>query len=195
VLGVLAGLRLDRGRPWAVVHAGATAPSRRYPLEHFAEAARRLTVEDGCQVVFTGSPAEGELVEAIRTHMGAPSHSLVGRLGLEEMAALLGLAPLLISSNTGPAHMAAALGTPVVDLYALTNPQHTPWAVASRVLFHDVPCKYCYKSVCPQGHHDCLRRVPPAAVVAAARELLREAACGLAGAPAKPQAAPLTPTS
>jgi ADP-heptose:LPS heptosyltransferase len=68
--------------------------------------------------------------------------------------------------------MAAALGTPVVDLYALTNPQHTPWETPHRVLFHDVPCKYCYKSVCPEGHHDCLRRVPPEAVVRAARELL-----------------------
>lgn len=70
--------------------------------------------------------------------------------------------------------MAAAVGTPVVDLYALTNPQHTPWAVPARVLFHDVPCKYCYKSVCPEGHHDCLRRVTPESVAAAVRDLLAE---------------------
>jgi ADP-heptose:LPS heptosyltransferase len=65
------------------------------------------------------------------------------------------------------------VGTPVVDLYALTNPQHTPWQVLSRVLNHDVPCRNCHKSVCPAGHHDCLRRVPPEAVAAAAVELLR----------------------
>jgi ADP-heptose:LPS heptosyltransferase len=59
-----------------------------------------------------------------------------------------------------------------VDLYALTNPQHTPWGVPHRVLNQDVPCKYCYKSVCPQGHHDCLRRVPPAAIIRAALDLL-----------------------
>ena len=68
--------------------------------------------------------------------------------------------------------VAAAVGTPVVDLYALTNPQHTPWAVPNRVLFHDVPCKYCYKSTCPEGHHHCLRLVAPEAIVAAACELL-----------------------
>src|SRR5207302_7487370 len=90
------------------------------------------------------------------------------------LGALIALAPLLISNNTGPVHVAAAVGTPVVDLYALTNPQHTPWAVPSRVLSYDVPCKYCYKSVCPEGHHDCLRRVTPDAVVEAACELLRE---------------------
>jgi hypothetical protein len=64
--------------------------------------------------------------------------------------------------------MAAALGTPVVDLYALTNPQHTPWMVPHRVLYHDVPCRNCYKSICPLGHHNCLRLVSPDDVVSAA---------------------------
>src|SRR5262249_32235943 len=127
----------------------------------------------GCRIVFCGTDPERELVEQIRTAMRAPSHSLVALLNLAECAALVAQAPLLISNNTGPVHVAAAVGTPVVDLYALTNPQHTPWAVPSRVLFHDVPCKYCYKSVCPEKHHDCLRKVPPGAVVAAAVELLR----------------------
>ena len=77
-----------------------------------------------------------------------------------------------MSNNTGPVHIAAALGTPVVDLYALTNPQHTPWKVRCRVLFHDVPCRYCHKSVCPSGHHDCLRRVSPETVAEAACQLL-----------------------
>src|SRR5438270_259735 len=106
--------------------------------------------------------------------MAALSLSLVGCLNLPELGALLPLAPLQISNNTGPVHVAAAVGTPVVELYALTNPQHTPWAVPSRVLNHDVPCKYCYKSVCPEGHHDCLRKVTPESVVEAACDLLRE---------------------
>src|SRR5207237_1153994 len=131
-----------------------------------------LALESGYPIVFTGSDSERPLIERVRTHMEAPSHSLAGRLGLEEFAALLDQAPLLISNNTGPVHIAAAVGTPVVDLYALTNPQHTPWGVRCRVLFHDVPCRYCYKSVCPEKHHDCLRRVSPMAVVRAARELM-----------------------
>jgi lipopolysaccharide heptosyltransferase II len=165
---------IDRRRPWVVVHPGASAASRRYPPELLAEAVGQLARVYGCHVLFTGSATESALVEAIRQRMRPPSHSAAGRLHLAELAALLSLAPLLISNNTGPVHVAAAVGTPVVDLYALTNPQHTPWAVPSRVLFHDVPCKFCYKSVCPEGHHDCLRRVPPGAVVAAAVELLRE---------------------
>ena len=158
-----------------MVHPGATAASRRYPPEGFAEVARAL-MKRGCRVVFTGVGQERELVESIRAAAGVETASLAGSLDLEEMAALVSLAPLLVSNNTGPVHMAAALGTPVVDIYALTNPQHTPWLVPHRVLSHDVPCRYCYKSVCPEGHHDCLRKIAPAAVVRAAEELMAETA-------------------
>src|SRR5205085_9424931 len=100
-----------------------------------------------------------------------PSYSLAGLLDLGELAALIQLAPLLIANNTGPAHIAAALGTPVLVLYALTHPQHAPWMVNSRVLYHDVPCKFCYRSICPQAHHNCLSLVTPGEVVEAAKEL------------------------
>jgi lipopolysaccharide heptosyltransferase II len=159
--------------PYVVVHPGASAPSRRYPPEKYAAAMTLLVAGTGCQVVFTGDAAEVPLVDGIRRAMGAPSRSLAGRLSLGELGALIADADLLVSNNTGPAHLAAALGTPVVDLYALTNMQHTPWLVESRVLFHDVPCRNCHKSICPQGHNDCLRRVEPARVAHAALELLQ----------------------
>jgi len=174
---MLGELGLSQERPWTLMHPGATAPSRRYPSESFAAVARMLAGR-GWRVAFTGTADEQDLVEGIRAACGAATHSLAGLLSLEETAALISLAPLLISNNTGPVHLAAAAGTPVVDLYALTNPQHTPWMVPCRVLSHDVPCKYCYKSVCPEGHHDCLRRVSPESVVRAAEELLSEAAAG-----------------
>ena len=161
VRAMLDELDLAPDRPWLAVHCGASAASRRYPPELFAQAARMLVLEHGYELVFTGSESERPLVEHVRALLEAPSHSVVGRLDLEELAAFLAAAPLLLANNTGPVHVAAAVGTPVVDLYALTNPQHTPWHVPSRLLFHDVPCKYCYKSVCPEGHHDCLPSRPP----------------------------------
>jgi lipopolysaccharide heptosyltransferase II len=163
---------VDRRREWVVVHPGARAASRRYPPESFASACRRLVAERGCQVVLTGDASERALIDRVRAAMEIPAIAVAGELPLAELAAIIAEAPLLISNNTGPVHIAAAVGTPVVDLYALTNPQHTPWAVPHRVLSHDVPCKYCYKSVCPAGHHGCLRGVSPDAVVTAAHELL-----------------------
>jgi ADP-heptose:LPS heptosyltransferase len=96
---------------------------------------------------------------------------LAAELDLAELCAVIEAAPLLISNNTGPVHIAAAVGTPIVDLYALTNPQHQPWKVPSVVLSHDVPCRWCYSSVCPAGHHLCLVLVTPEQVVDAARVL------------------------
>jgi lipopolysaccharide heptosyltransferase II len=161
------------GRPLVVVHPGASAASRRYPAASYARAVDLLVEQSGCEALFTGDAAEADLVSTVRGAMAQPSRELVGELDLAELAALIAGADLLVTNNTGPAHVAAAVGTPVVDLYALTNPQHTPWQVRSRVLFHDVPCRNCYKSVCPAGHHDCLRLVPPERVTAAALELLQ----------------------
>jgi lipopolysaccharide heptosyltransferase II len=164
----------DLTEPWAIIHPGASAPSRRYPADGFAAAADILALDHGWGILFTGSSGEQPLIEEIRGMMDASSRSLAGRLTLPELAAVISLAPAIIVNNTGPAHIAAAVGTPVVDLYALTNPQHTPWKVPQRVLYHDVPCRFCYKSVCPQTHHDCLRRVTPDMVAGAALSLLAE---------------------
>lgn len=164
--------------PWCVLHVGATAASRRYPPAQFAEVARMLVADHGWRLVFTGAVDERPLIETVQRESGVPSLSLAGELSIAELAALIDAAPLLISNNTAPVHIAAALQTPVVDLYALTNPQHTPWMVPSRVLFHDVPCRNCYKSVCPFGHQRCLAEVQPIEVVEAALELTAlQAAC------------------
>ena len=170
-----AGVNVDE--PWVVVHPGCTAASRRYPAEHFAEVCRLLAMDQGWQIVFTGVREECALIESIQAMAGVETASLAGRLDLEQTAALLEIAPLLIANNTGPVHMAAALGTPVVDIYALTNPQHTPWQVPHRVVSHDVPCRYCYKSICPEGHHHCLRLISPDVVVRSAVDLMEEMRC------------------
>jgi lipopolysaccharide heptosyltransferase II len=166
----LANLGLLGGRRWLVVHAGASAPSRRYPAERYAELCWRLTADCGATVLLTGSAGEAEEVALIAADARA-GINLAGHLDLGELAALLAAAPLLVANNSGPMHLAAAVGTPVVCLYAQTNLQHTPWLVPSRVLFEPVPCAGCRKSVCPLGHHRCLQRVTVEAVLQAVREL------------------------
>jgi|UniRef100_C6BLV7 lipopolysaccharide heptosyltransferase II len=166
------GIRHDA--PWIVLHPGATAASRRYPPDRFARIARALAARYGCPVLVTGAPAEAELVQQVcRPGLvaGQPVLDLAGALTLGELAALIEGAALLVSNNSGPVHLAAATLTPVVDLYALTNPQHTPWAVPHAVLSHQVPCRYCYRSVCPLGHQACLTGVAEDDVIAAAQGL------------------------
>jgi lipopolysaccharide heptosyltransferase II len=168
---MLGALGLDFARPWVLLHSGATAASRRYPPALFARAVR-LLAEAGCQTVLAGSADEVDDVAAIQRIADVPTLSVAGRLDLAGLGAAMLLADVVVCNNSGPAHLAAAIGTPLVELYALTNPQHTPWMVRHTLLFHDVPCKFCYKSVCPQGHHDCLRRVDPARVAEAVLALL-----------------------
>jgi lipopolysaccharide heptosyltransferase II len=174
VAALLASLGVGDGEggTWFVLHPGATAPSRRYPPELFADAVERIVERTGASVLVTGDATEVELAERVRAGAPGRSHVLAGVLTLGELSALIAHAPVLLTNNTGPAHIAAAVGTPVVDLYALTNPQHTPWMVPSRVLSHDVPCRNCFRSICPERHHRCLLGVRPDQVADAVLELL-----------------------
>lgn len=173
----------DPAAAYLVVHPGCSASSRRYPAERFGQAAAQLAAASGLQIIFAGGPDELPEVAAALAAMtvaaaGLPGRaraiSLAGRLTIGELGALIAGARLLVCNNSGPAHLAAASRTPVVVLYALTNPQHTPWQVRSRVLNRDVPCRHCQKSVCPEGHHRCLLGVDAAEVAAAGLEMLHE---------------------
>lgn len=189
----------DPDRPYVVVHPGATAASRRYPAERFGRVADALARATGHQIVFTGSHAEAPLIDEAAAQMRHQTPvRLTGQLSLGQFAALVGHARALLCNNTGPAHVAAALGTPVVVLYALTNPQHTPWRTPSRVLSHDVPCRHCLKSVCPQGHHACLLGIGPGEVVQAVLDVMdtpapAEPATAITAAPVEEAPTGVTP--
>jgi len=171
-LRALRGAGIDPREPWLLLHPGATASSRRYPPEHYVEALRQLTRETGRRVAISGSHAERADADAIAGELGGLAASLAGQLPFPELCGLVAAAPLLICGNTGPAHIAAAVGTPSVVAYALTNPQHTPWQATGHVLTHDVPCRWCLSSVCREGHHGCLRGIPPLELAEAALDLL-----------------------
>jgi lipopolysaccharide heptosyltransferase II len=173
---------------WALIAPGASAPSRRYPADGFATIARALVADHGWRIVVTGTAEERPLAEAVAADLAPSAVVLAGSLTPGELAALVAVAPVVVANNSGTAHLAAAVGTPVVEAYALTNLQHAPWGVASRVLAHDVPCKGCRKSVCPLGHDACLTRLDPADLVAAALDITGEGTAETisADAPAMP---------
>lgn len=170
----LAEIGIAANQPFILMHPGASAPSRRYPAARWKQVLHNFEQRSALPVVISGDAVEAGTVDTIIDGCGRRVHSLAGRLSLGQLGAAIKLASVVVSNNTGPAHIAAAIGTPLVDLYALTNPQHTPWQVNSRLLFHDVPCRFCYKSVCPQGHHDCLAQVTAERVVDAVFSLLAQ---------------------
>jgi lipopolysaccharide heptosyltransferase II len=174
VMALLQSSRLAGGR-WLVIHPGASAPSRRYPAARFARIARTLSEQHGFAVALTGDRDEKPMLDDIAAAVRG-AKVFAGSLDVGELAALIEAAPLLLSNNTGPAHIAAAVGTPIVCLYAMTNPQHMPWGVARRVLTHPVPCGYCYRSECVTGHHECLRGISEENVVDAVLDLWAETA-------------------
>ncbi|WP_299652659.1 glycosyltransferase family 9 protein [uncultured Jannaschia sp.] len=148
-----------------ILHPKVSAPLRRAPLATLAKVVRRLARDRGWRLLVTGGAGEGALVAPLATLPGAVA---AGETNLPELAALIVRAPVLVTMNIGPAHLAAALGTPVVDLYALTNLQHAPWR--GRGLFRGGLCRVCLKSVCFEGHHRCLAGIEVGSVVAAVRE-------------------------
>lgn len=169
----LAGAGIAPDQPFVLMHPGASAASRRYPPALWSAVIAGLAARSPAPILLTGDASECELADAIRQRADVPSvYSMAGQLDLGQLGAAIKLAAAVVSNNTGPAHMAAAIGTPLANLYAMTNPQHTPWLVHSRLLFHDVPCRFCYKSECPKGHHNCLSQLEPQQVVDAVCSLM-----------------------
>jgi ADP-heptose:LPS heptosyltransferase len=162
--------RLTGPGPYVVLHPGASVPARAWSPARCAAAVPALTAA-GHRVLVTGGPAETALT---RTVAGAAT-DLGGRTDLAELAAVLAGADAVVVGNTGPAHLAAAVGTPVVSLFAPVVPaaRWAPYGVAS-VLLGDqrAACAGTRATVCPVPGHPCLDEVTPAAVVAAVEKLV-----------------------
>jgi ADP-heptose:LPS heptosyltransferase len=163
------------GRPVVAISPGSTCPSRAYPPERYRDLARLLQVNLGATIVWTGSRNEIPLVKQIREGLAEPGLCLAGTTDLSRLAALFAACDVVLTNNTGPMHVAAAVQTPVVALFALTNPpeQWRPWRVPHRLLYADVPCAICYERQCPRDQA-CLRAVELSAIVAAVGDLQRE---------------------
>jgi ADP-heptose:LPS heptosyltransferase len=154
------------------VHPGASVPARAWaPNRHRALVA--ALADAGRAVVVTGAPAERELA----AHVAGPPRPEVTDLGgatsLAALAGVLAAADAVVVGNTGPAHLAAAVRTPVVSLFAPTVPpaRWRPWRVPHELLYADVPCAGCRARTCPVAGHPCLDAIDVAAVVAAVERL------------------------
>lgn len=161
-------------QPYVVVHPGASVPARRLPLAPTTEAVRRLTAA-GWLVVTTGGPGERDLARTI-TAEARPDRvdDRTGGTGLADLAHLLAGADAVICGNTGPAHVAAAVGTPVIEAFPPVVPAHRwrPWRVP-HVLLGDqgIACAGCRARSCPIEGQPCLDPFDADAVVDAVEHL------------------------
>jgi lipopolysaccharide heptosyltransferase II len=166
-------------RPLIGVHASGGRASKQWHLDRFAEAARILAGETQGTIVLTGSPGDRPLVDGVRERIpDARVIDACGAMDLTELAALLESLDVFITGDTGPMHLAAAVGTPVVALFGPSDPRrYGPLGSGHHVLRVDLPCSPCNQVRLPparcRGHvPECLDRIDVARVVTSAREAL-----------------------
>jgi heptosyltransferase-2 len=166
-----------------VAHVGAGTPAKQWPLEHWQELVARLTRDYAAQVVLVGGAGERAAAQAIA--QSGPARSFgdrpavvdwTGRLRLAELAALIEECDLLVGADSGPAHLAAAVGGRVAVLWSGTNDPHQwrPYGDRVRVIRQEVSCQPCHRQACPWADHPCMNGVRPDRVLADIAQLLSE---------------------
>ena len=163
------------------MHVGAGTPAKQWPVEHWRELVGRLVVRLNAQVVLVGGSEDGEIARAILGPRPCPGVvDWTGRLSLEALAAALEEADLFVGADSGPAHLAAAVGTPAVVLFSGTNSprQWQPSGENVRVLRYPVECSPCHRRRCPRRDHPCMRGLAPWQVAEAVEEACRGATRG-----------------
>jgi len=169
---------VDPEQPLLVVTPGAAfGASKLWPTEHFAVACDRISAELGLLPVLSPGPGEFDTARRIAHQMSRRSIDLGdGEATLEDLKALIERSSLLLSNDTGPRHIAVALGRPCVIVMGPTHPIHTAVHLErQRVLRNPVSCSPCQLKTCPTDHR-CMTQLEPERAVLAARELLGAAA-------------------
>jgi lipopolysaccharide heptosyltransferase I len=152
---------LPDGKRFAVLLPGTNWMTKRWPVKHFAEIVKPLREKYGLETIVAGSPADSQLAEQIG------GMNLCGKTNLRQLVALLERADLVIANDSGPMHIAAALGRPLVTAFGPTNADRTgPFGRMDTVIRVDIPCSPCYSRTC--SHRSCLEWLKPEAVVEAA---------------------------
>jgi heptosyltransferase-2 len=167
------------GRALVALCPGAKRETKRWPAERFARLGDRLVEECGVRILLVGSPQEASLAERVQSMMDAPVIQAAGRTSIGELAALLERCQALVTNDTGPMHLAGAVGTPVVAFFGPTVPElgFVPQGPRDIVLQRDVPCRPCSlhgSRACPQEHFNCLNLISVDAAFSAVAGLVRE---------------------
>jgi lipopolysaccharide heptosyltransferase II len=190
----LASAGVPRDAPIVVLHVSAGNPFRRWPLEQFASTAASLVARDRRRyVILTSGPSEATAADRVgelaREGLGPGLAEHVARCGefpLAELRSLVARAALYIGGDSGPLHVAATTGTPIVGIYGPTLPARSaPWRdptlPAEAVELHDLSCRPCDQRTCVHGDFRCLSRITATMVVEAAERALSRAEMAASG--------------
>jgi lipopolysaccharide heptosyltransferase II len=144
-----------RGERFVAMSPGAAfGPAKRWPAERFADLGARVA-SHGAGVVLVGSAADRPVTEDVARRIAAAAAlpiDLTGATDIAALAAVLSIASVAVVNDSGPMHIAAAVGTPVVALFGSTNPDWTrPLDDRAAALRYPVPCSPCYRRECPIG--------------------------------------------
>jgi heptosyltransferase-2 len=168
------GLARSAGQPWFGLNPGAEyGPAKRWPAERFVEAAVALRRKTNCRWVLFGGAGDCDLAEKIAREAGEPILNLAGKTTLRELAAALKLCDFVLTNDTGPMHLAAAVGARMVAIFGSTSPELTGpvFSPRARIVRQRVPCAPCFRRQCPVDLR-CLRGIEAETVVAAAMDCL-----------------------
>ncbi|MER8880454.1 glycosyltransferase family 9 protein [Mesorhizobium sp. M0684] len=165
-----------RRNAFIAVHAGASFRGRQWQPERFALAIDEISRQTGLDFLLVGGPDERASVERILAKAASPVVNVVGALSLATLLAVLGQARLFLGNESGPMHMAAAAGTPVVGLFGLTDPAvWGPVGVASVTPRPSMPCECIARGLCRRPDPSkacCVWRLEVKAVVDAVLAIL-----------------------
>jgi heptosyltransferase-2 len=154
---------------------GARWATKRWPAERFAEVADALAA-GGAAIVLCGGPGDTDAFAAFRAAFHGKVAADLSPLPVDALAAAIARIQLLVAGDSGPVHLASAVGTPALALFGPTSTVRWGPAPPGRALSLGLPCSPCSNhggNYCPLGHHRCLADLAPQAVIAAAREMLR----------------------
>ncbi|MCU0786215.1 MAG: lipopolysaccharide heptosyltransferase I [Verrucomicrobia bacterium] len=167
---------MDADQPFVAINALTRWPTKNWTEAGFACVADALA-QHHIPCVFTGARGDAPALDAVATQMRTPIRRLDGRTSLKTLAAVFHRAAVVVSTDTGPMHLAVAAGTPVIALFGPTSPGYTgPYGAQHTILRAGVECSPCFKRGCETTRyekHACMRRIPPKDVIAAVLQHLK----------------------
>ena len=168
VAALLLRAGVPENEPFVVMHVGAKRQTNQWPLERYATVADEIIRRWGTRVILTGSAAELPAVERVAELMREKPIVFCGRLDLPQLAALLERSSLYVGNDTGPMHIAAAVGTPTVSVFSARDFPERWWPCGHGhiVLRRDAPCSPCFKEICDRDLV-CLKAIEEKDVLAA----------------------------